>query len=101
MKKLKYFVERPPLHKKFELPTRKELLKIKIDDCVKLIFSFKSRLAADGYGCERMWVEVKYNEDCDFWVGELANIPFTTNKIKIGDDIFFHPLDIIDIKYQK
>jgi hypothetical protein len=101
MKKTNYCISRPPLHEKFGLPSRKELLKIKPGDLVKLIFILKSRLAIGGYGCERMWVEVKDTDDCECWVGGLRNTPAMSTKLQYGEEIMFHPLNIIDYKCEK
>jgi hypothetical protein len=85
-------IDRPPLANTFHLPTREELMKLKVGDIVKLIFR--------GPEVERMWVIITEQQDSAEWTGVLDNDPFDENfreLLKSGDKIVFHPLDIIDI----
>jgi len=90
---MNFKIRRPPLLKSFELPSYKELLKVKVGMDVKLAFT-----DIRGENGERMWVKVKYidRDKGEFWQGTLDNVPFSL-KMKLGQIIPFHPLDIIDI----
>lgn len=88
-----YSVDRPPLHKRFYLPSRKDLLSLQEGDIVKIIFR-------TGCDVERMWLILKDCDDSDVWTGYLDNDPYgedLAKAIKAGDIVSFHPLDIIQI----
>jgi hypothetical protein len=90
-----YKIDRPPLAKNFELPTREELLKLKPLDMVKLIFLF-------GEVSERMWVIITEQQNEWEWTGVLDNDPVDEEmkiQLKAGSVIKFHPLDIIQIQH--
>lgn len=93
--KKKWQVIRPPLGSGFYLPSRKDLLKVKPGDDVKLIFQ------AGEDAAERMWVQVEKCGDSEEWVGRLDNDPaqeFTASVLKYKDLVRFHPLDVINIE---
>lgn len=88
---MSYLIKRPLLHSNFELPTREELLDLKVGDFVKLIFTDKK-----GKNGERMWVILtKINKEGDCYHGILDNKAVRL-RIKLETKITFHPLDIID-----
>lgn len=85
-------IQRPPVIESFDLPTHDELLEVKETTqhvWVKLIFS------QDDKASERMWVKVNDTSDLHEWVGMLDNCPFELGNVALGDEIRFHPLDII------
>lgn len=90
----KYRILRPPLHSNFELPTREELLGISLGQRIKIIFQ------ADDETPERMWVEITDRDNDSEWSGLLDNDPVgkkLQTRIKAGEKVSFHPLDIIQI----
>ena len=92
----KYLIRRPPLLTSFELPEREELLRLKIGDWIKLFF-----VEPNGQGGERMWVIItKMDKNGEAWEGKLNNDPVTL-RMKYGEKISFHPLDIIDWTKEK
>lgn len=87
-----YKILRPPLAKTYELPSRKELLKLKPEDIVKLTFKVGSE------NPERMWVILKDCSGTDEWTGVVNNDAEgakTAKVLKAGKLVKFHPLDII------
>lgn len=91
---IKYKILRPPLDKKFDLPNKKLLLKLKPGDLVKLRFQVEPDIV------ERMWVIIEDCSNGELWSGKIDNDAFQNETIKIlpeGKVIHFHPLDIIDI----
>jgi hypothetical protein len=56
---------------------------------VKIVF-------ADETGIEKMWVTPSDTSDDTEWVGELDSSP-THIPLETGDEVRFHPLDVIDI----
>lgn len=85
-------IERPPLYETFEVPTREELLDVKIGDFVKVIFR-----DSQDFG-ERMWMLVTKCDEGDEWEGELNNHPVLMEaEIACGDLVKFHPYDVISI----
>ncbi len=95
---MKYSIDRPPLAKNFELPSRETLLKLKVGDLVKIMFREKDE------GVERMWVIITKQQSSIEWSGKLDNEPFGEKMkkvIKLGDEVIFHPLDIIQTWEEK
>ena len=91
---MKYKIKRPPLAETFFLPTQDMLLALKPDDLVKIIFQ------AEEGDAERMWVKITKQQDSARWTGVLDNDPRgeeLIQVIKAGDEVIFHPLDIIQI----
>jgi len=90
---LPYKILRPPILKSFELPTRDEILGVKLGWCVKLIFQ------GIGGSTERMWVQVSKKDDNDGreWIGTLDNQPLGIDGLVYRDKVVFHPGDVIDI----
>lgn len=89
-----YTIIRPPLHTRFELPTREDLLKVRPGDIVKLVFQVGDETP------ERMWVQVLSTDDMHAWTGKTDNEPFgktLATTLPCGKEITFHPLDIINI----
>jgi hypothetical protein len=87
-----YVIVRPRLHPNFELPTRKELLKLKPGDSVKLMFQ------AGADDVERMWVLLTDTSGDDLWKGTIDNDAMqelTAQVLPAEKEISFHPLDII------
>jgi len=51
-------------------------------------------------GVERMWVKITEQQDISEWKGILDNDPVGQKMqevLKAGDEVIFHPLDIIQI----
>lgn len=91
---MSYSIERPPLSEKFYLPSQELLLKLKVGDLVKIMFLEKDE------GVERMWVIITNQQDISQWTGKLDNDPVGEKMkkvIKAGDEVIFHPLDIVQI----
>jgi hypothetical protein len=89
---MNYKILRPPLTPTYELPTRKELFRLKDGDLAKLTFQVGDE------GAERMWVILTDCSDIDTWKGQLDNDPIgkvTQKHLKPGMIVEFHPLDII------
>jgi len=88
------YVERPPACESFDLPSREEILNLRLFDVVQLIFEEE--------GCigERMWVKIIDQWQPDMWVGILRDRPMNLN-IRYGQRVFFHPFDIINIAPRK
>lgn len=89
-----YKILRPPLHKNFELPIKEILLNIKPDQVVKIIFQTDNEIL------ERMWVKITKQINDSEWHGILDDDPVgekLKKAIKAGDEVIFHPLDIIQI----
>lgn len=85
---------RPPLHPRFDMPTRKELFDVFEGDNVKLIFEDD-----EGMG-ERMWIAVTRSGNADHWEGTLDNDPigiYTKPRLRYGSRVKFHPYDVIDV----
>jgi hypothetical protein len=93
-KKRSVRIKRPPLFETFDVPTREELLAVKVGDFVKVIFE-----SLRG-GCERMWVKLTKCDPGELWEGTLANDPVIV-PLKHGDVVSFHPYDSISIQGQK
>lgn len=90
-------IVRPPLSRTFDIPAPDDLLKVFEGDNVKLIFK-------GGRDVERMWVTVLQAGKMDHWIGTLDNDPITegvASKIKYGDEVHFHPYDVIDVDLHK
>ncbi len=95
---MSYEIERPPLSEKFYLPPQESLLKLKSGDLVKIMFREQDE------GVERMWVKITKQQDHSEWTGELDNDPMGEKMSKIlksGDEVIFHPLDIVQIFEEK
>ena len=88
------FVERPPTCESFELPTREEILNLRVWDTVQLIFEEKGKVG------ERMWVKITDQWQPDMWVGILRDRPVSVD-MRYGQRVFFHPFDIINIAPRK
>lgn len=91
---MNYKILRPPLHKNFELPAREVLLNIKLGYIVKIIFQSEYETP------ERMWVKVIEQISDSEWRGILDNDPEgekLKKAIKAGDEVIFHPFDVIQI----
>ena len=91
-----YHIQRPPLHKDFELPSREELLILKKGDLVKLIFCVEDETP------ERMWVILDDCTDDIEWTGVIDNDAvgkLTTEILPAGTKVNFHPLDIIAVDF--
>ena len=87
-----YTIIRPRLYADFELPTRRELLKLKPGDSVKLMFKVGNE------NIERMWVTLADTSRDDTWIGSIDNDatqPLTANILPADKAVSFHPLDII------
>lgn len=92
-----YKVLRPPLAKTFQLPSHKELLKLKTGDLVKVIFQVGNDSP------ERMWVILKDCSDTDVWTGMVdndADQPNTAKVLPADKVVSFHPLDIIQLPHK-
>lgn len=95
---MKYKIERPPLVETFFLPPKETLLKLKLGDLVKVMFKI------DNEEVERMWVKIIKQQDHSEWTGELDNDPKgqkMSEILKSGDEVIFHPLDIVQIFEEK
>lgn len=93
---MSYQIIRPPLHKNFELPTTETILGLKQNQLVKVIFQ-----AVEDEPAERMWVKLTEQISDSQWKGILDNDPEggqLKKAIKAGDEVIFHPLDIIQIR---
>jgi hypothetical protein len=91
---MSYIIQRPPLAKSFFLPSKDALLSLQVGDLVKIMFT-----CTEG-GVERMWVQITKQQDVSEWTGKLDNDPSDkkiSEILKAGDEIIFHPLDIIQI----
>ena len=91
-----YRIQRPPLHKNFELPTQAELLILEKGDLVKLIFYVENETP------ERMWVIIDDCSDDIEWTGVIDNDAvgkLTTEILPAGTKVNFHPLDIIAVDF--
>jgi hypothetical protein len=87
-----YRIVRPRLHPNFELPSRKELLKLKPGDSVKLMF----KVGTDDV--ERMWILLTDTSTDDLWKGTIDNDAtqeLTARTLPVEFEVSFHPLDII------
>lgn len=73
----------------FEIPSMREVLKIKPGDFVKIGFTTPG--ASDNIRCERMWVKVT-----GLRTGILANDPVFT-PMKHGDVVEYQDRNILDI----
>jgi len=91
-KEKSFCICRPPILKTFELPSRENLLNIKIGNYVKLIFGLNEKSEK-----ERMWVEVTDIKGT-YGYGKLANTPIFITTLSYGDRIKFHLGDVIAIK---
>ncbi len=90
---MNYSIERPPLHANFWLPSRKQLLELKVGDTVKLIFR-------SGEDVERMWVIITAQQHDSEWSGVIDNDPVGQDMSKAlpyATEVKFHPLDIIQL----
>ena len=93
---MKYKIQRPPLAETFDLPTKDKLLALKPNDLVKIIFQIET----EDEGAERMWVKITKQQDTAEWTGLVDNDPYgekLLQVVKSGDEVIFHPLDIIQI----
>jgi prolyl-tRNA synthetase len=91
MKKV-YTIVRPRLHADFQLPKRKDLLRLKSGDSVKLMFKVGEE------DVERIWVTLTDTTADDLWIGTVDNDAtqlLTAHILPAGKVISFHPLDII------
>lgn len=78
----------------FEIPSKKEIESLKVNDLVKLIFVEKND--SPETIPERMWVKIiEINKDN--FVGILDNKPYYIESVKYGDKIVFKIENIIDI----
>jgi hypothetical protein len=90
---MEFSIDRPPIAKTFELPTRDELLSLKPGDFAKLIF----RVGSDSP--ERMWVQITEQQDSLEWSGVIDNDAKQEKTRKVlptGKSVKFYPIDIID-----
>jgi len=76
--------------KSFEIPSKDDIKKLKVGNCVKLGFL----VGKDG---ERMWVEITAIKQWDEFTGKLTNCPLFRKDIAIGDTIFFSRRHILSI----
>ena len=75
----------------FVIPPIAERMSLRDGDQVKLIFNNE----------ERMWVEVR-RQDMAGYLGKLVNRPVrTTRTLKCGDEIYFEPRHVIEIKRRR
>jgi uncharacterized protein YegJ (DUF2314 family) len=74
----------------FEVPTRREIMDLRVGDYVKLCFE------ESGKTSERMWVIVSFYENGKF-VGVLDNQPFGLSNLKPGDVVSFARKHILSI----
>ena len=90
-----YIIRRPPAHlKSFEMPTQEDLINLKRNSLVKVIFQ-DSRYLQDP--AERMWCKIDKIDD-DGWVdAKLDNKPWTVSCLRLKDPVKFHVTDIIQI----
>jgi hypothetical protein len=88
-------IARPPLSAGFELPSREDLLVLRPGDWVKLVFVADPSPDSD-LTAERMWVRLTRCDAIDEWVGLLDSAPVLVD-LQPGDEIRFHPFDIVDI----
>ena len=78
----------------FEIPSKKEIESLKVNDLVKLIFVEENDNPETMP--ERMWVKImKINKDN--FIGILDNYPYYIESVKYGDEIVFKIENIIDI----
>lgn len=78
----------------FEIPSKKEIESLKVNDLVKLIFVEENDNPETMP--ERMWVKIiKINKDN--FIGILDNNPYYIESVKYGDEIVFKIENIIDI----
>ncbi len=78
----------------FEIPSKKEIESLKVNDLVKLIFVEENDNPETMP--ERMWVKIiKINKDN--FIGILDNDPYYIESVKYGDEIVFKIENIIDI----
>ena len=87
-----YIVLRPPIVESFDLPTRHDLLQLKVGDSAKLIFQVNDDSP------ERMWVKLTECSDPVEWRGVIDNDATqqaTAIAIPANREVVFHPLDII------
>jgi hypothetical protein len=90
---MSYEIRRPPLAETFYLPSRGDLLKLRIGDIVKVTIQV-------GADIERMWAIITKQQDGLEWTGVLDNDPYGEDMAKVlksGEEILFHPLDIIQV----
>ncbi len=90
---MNYSIERAPLHKNFWLPSRDQLLSVKVGQNVKLIFRV-------GEEVERMWIIVTKQQHDSEWTGIIDNdaVGKTLSQVlPYRTEITFHPLDIIQV----
>lgn len=95
--KIDVAIEFPPVCPSFDLPTRGQLLDVKIGDSVKLIFGIYSDTDEDIPAGERMWLTVIEKHKPDRWRGLLESQPLLIGDMNPGEEFEFHPLQIIDI----
>lgn len=79
----------------FRIPSQEERTALRVNDYAKLLFIFSQR--KNGLVGERMWVKV-VERNGDNYRGELANKPTQIKSLKMGDDIMFLPMHIIDVR---
>lgn len=83
--------------KTFNIPTKQEILRLKINDYVKVGF-IHSKKNEDEFS-ERMWIKIdKINND-DF-EGLLYNDPVICKDLEFEDRICFETKNILDIIYE-
>ena len=71
-----------------------------INHWCKLIFRFRDEMSErENYDSERMWLEITDVGDYDFYSGILQNTPAKNLGLNAGDEIRFHPTQIIEIRY--
>ena len=75
------------------LPTNQEKQNLKPGDLVKLKFITSDHNEVD---IERMWVRIE-GMDNELYYGQLENEPYETDKLKLGQKIWFHPNHIFII----
>lgn len=77
----------------FYLPSHKTKSKLTGGNLVKLMFNCDVE-NENGWNAERMWVEIIQRKGNDF-IGRLDNIPFYIPDLKLGDEICFQALHIM------
>lgn len=81
----------------FRIPSRQRRWTVAVGHCAKLMFEVPAGKTSNGFGGERLWVEVTSQAEDGTYTGRVRNKPMVITSVAFDDEVRFEPRHVIDV----